>query len=551
MALRKARQDNKGDPCIIFQSITEKIVVPIFFSSTASIVAYSVIGLTSEFDAIYTYCLFANACLIYGFVSQATFHLPICFMYVQSKISTQPSDNLVSSESSDNEISSAQNKLFQSFRDKYSRFCLFNFLFLSKIKRSFILACFFAYLAFNIVIICHKFTINLPIVDFIPTQSFLKEFMQKHMDLFNIGPIITIAFLKPVDYWEPAVFDSIKKFKTDAMSLPLMNKQLSISWLDDLSFNARANSDFFSICRPPLKLSCFEQTFTETVTNFDFYKNDAILINHNDSFQITASRFYLSMGNFTGNLNERDLMHNLKQLSDNQASELNLTSSDLIVYSPVYIYLEQLDELLHTFLSILVISIESFTIISFFFLLDLPSIFFIFLINLSLILSTVANLILMGFTLNIVTVYNFLLLPALLNEFLIYSSFLFLANKASKCIQMTVDGENKSQIVSPYNESEMLVDDIELKSSGQSNELDTDFGGDERSKRMHVVFDSCIIPSSSYVVNVVMFAFGFMYYCSTYSFSSLFLFLMSFSFNLTMHMLVFYPALLLRTGTIW
>ncbi len=553
LALKKISKDHCENYCaLIIQSISERLLVPIFFSSIASIYAYSVIGLTSEFDSIYTYCLFANASLIFGLISQGTFYIPICYIVLKRNYKTLLTDDVLSSELSESEISSSPNKILKSFRSKYSRFSLYDTLFVSKGMQNFILAGFISYLIFNILIIGQKFTVDLPIIEFIPPQSFLREFLEKHQSLFDLGPIITVSFLKPLNYWEPEVYNSIQKLKTDALSLPFMNPRLFINWLDDLLSNSKDKSTYVQSCRLPLQLSCFKETFTDSVTKYPFYKDDAILNNQNDSYQITASRFFLSMQNFTGNIKERDLMHNLKHLINEHSSQLNLTSSDLIVYSPAFIYLEQLDELTYTFLSILIISIQSLTIISFFFLIDIRSIYLLFLVNFSIVLSTLGNLLLMGFTLNMVTLNQFLLFPSLLNEFFIYTSHTFLTSKTSKFVQTTINSENNSQKISLDNDSEKLDDGIKMKCPNRDN-VPCNISAvleDELTKNMRVVFNSYIIPSSSYIVKVVILTFIFFYFCTTFNFHSLFLFLMSFSFSLILHLLVFYPALLLRTGTI-
>ena len=133
-----------------------------------------------------------------------------------------------------------------SIRSIWRRFSLFHFLFDSKIKYVLLLL-FFAYFLFNTFIFMANFKTNLPIIEFIPDQSFLRHHMVNHMSLFNIGPIITIAFIKPLKYWDRGTFRKINSFLAEAKQLDNVDKHMEISWLDETYLNSKAKAEFYAI----------------------------------------------------------------------------------------------------------------------------------------------------------------------------------------------------------------------------------------------------------------------------------------------------------------
>ena len=426
-----------------------------------------------------------------------------------------------------------------------------------------------------------NFKTNLPIIEFIPDQSFLRHHMVNHMNLFNIGPIITIAFMKPLKYWERGTFHKINSFLAEAKQLDNVDKHMEISWLDETYLNSKAKAEFYAKCKHPLNFVCFEETFKETMVQ-DFYRDDAVVTlsptgnsSSSSHFEITASRVFLQFENFTGTLEERNLMLNLKFLAE---TKYNFSQQDVIIYSPIYSFLEQLDELLPTFISIFVLNFECVLFVSFFFLFDLSSMMILLAVNISLLFSIVANTLMLNLTLNIVTLYHFLLLPAVVSEFLFFISYSYLFSvsaKIRKCggneLRRPVGGERKCDdlpSVSTTNEIKSLVEEINRPETSQSSSMaspDADpplnhqllkvkqskIAHNARLIQLKHSYNQCIKHSSSFVINILMFALGLMYYCNTYNFSSLYIFMMSFSFNLFLHIFFFYPILLVFFGTTW
>jgi len=464
-----------------------------------------------------------------------------------------------------------------SYKDKLKKASIFNFLFDSKFKYILFLL-FVFYFAIN-SIICHtKFHTNLPITDLIPSKSFLKEHMINHMTLFDIGPIVTIAFMKQLEYWKPEVFYKIGAFLDDAKKLDGMDRLLEINWLNDTYYNGKLKDFFDDKCKDPLNFECFRETFKETVYDNDFYRDDAVFNENtlNTSLDIKASRVYLQFKNFSGTLDEVNLMHNLKSLAK---TKYNFSESDMIIFSPVYIFLEQLEEILPSMVSIFLLNFESALLASFFILFDFKTLIIQIIMMISLLLSVIASAVVFNLTLNIVTLYHFLLLPALICEFLFNIPYFFLY-KASQLSreqkeqqQQLQDQQQKmckpnDEVLFNSNENETNTDDIneisikknesqnrqENKNNDLSSSTNATFNNLKlkyRVKQLKFAYDQCIKPTAMFALFIVMLNFSIMYSCSTYNFQTLYIFLMSFSFNLFLHLFLFYPNLLILFGTCW
>jgi len=479
------------------------------------------------------------------------------------------------------------------YREKYRHTSVFNFLFNSKFK--YILFLLFVIYFIANSIICHsKFHTNLPITDLIPSKSFLKEHMINHMTLFNIGPIVTIAFMQPMQYWDLDVFNKIRSFLDDAKRLDGMDHLLEINWLNDTYSNGKRNGEFFDYCKDPLNYECFRENFKETVDNDDFYHDDAVFTEnvHNKSLLIKASRVYLQFQNFSGTLDEVNLVHNLKSLAQ---TKYNYTENDVIIFSPVYIFLEQLEELIPSMVSIFLLNFESVLFASFFVLFDLRTLIIQLILMISLLLSIISSAVIFNLTLNIVTLYHFLLLPALVCEFVFNIPYFYLykaselrreqlshqhasrLNKPDTTNQEDCSNEIKSiestnqpvneeivpiQIENPIDENpidkgvavtEKDTNEANLSSTSTAaaSASFTNFTHTFRLRQLSLAYGQCIKPTAFFVLIIIMLNFSIMYSCTTYNFQTLFMFLMSFSFNLFLHLFFFYPNLLVLFGTCW
>jgi hypothetical protein len=78
---------------------------------------------------------------------------------------------------------------------------------------------FLLYLILNLVVFFEFSQFNLPMVDVLPHQSYLAKHLKNHLQLFDIGPIIMLAFIKPFQYHEESTYKRIMTFIADVQQL--------------------------------------------------------------------------------------------------------------------------------------------------------------------------------------------------------------------------------------------------------------------------------------------------------------------------------------------
>ncbi len=246
------------------------------------------------------------------------------------------------------------------------------------------------------------------------------------------------------------------------------------------------------------------------------------------------------MENFTGSFQESDLMHDLRRTADANLQHLNLSQSDFIVFSPVYVYLEQLEEIVASLISMFLLNSEYIMLIGFFLVFDVKAVLVLLAISASLLAAILANFVLLGLSLNIVTLNHFLLLPAFICEFLLYTTYSLRSDPTSGSAD------------SNGNEMRLLIKGLKLDSECESNKSTENGGKDDASAsgelwvcadKLRQIFDSNLTCGFNYLICVVGFSFSFMSMCSTYNFHTLFVFLMTFSVNTYVHLFLFYPVL--------
>jgi len=92
-----------------------------------------------------------------------------------------------------------------------------------------------------------------------------------------MGPIITIAILKPLNYFDANTTKQIGRLLDTEKTLTRMNTNLEVSWLADLYSNMKTSAEFFDHCKPPVQYKCFEQTLQTSTLNFEFYADDLVV----------------------------------------------------------------------------------------------------------------------------------------------------------------------------------------------------------------------------------------------------------------------------------
>jgi hypothetical protein len=319
-------------------------------------------------------------------------------------------------------------------------FNMFNVLFNSKI-RYLLLFAFVVYFAAMSLMVALKLTMNIPIVDLLPEKSYLRKHMVNHLELFDVGPIIMFSFLKPMHYWNVSTFNRIRSMLNDAKTIGGgLELSFEMNWLQDALLSSRKEGEFDRVCkRQPLNFTCFHKAFKNTVTGYDIYIDDVVyddyyvnvsehhakdkLDHGHHVFQINASRIYAQFKNFYGTMSDLEVMYNLKWLAEKKH---HFKHDEILIYSTVYPYLEQLDEIGQSFLSIAILTLDSILFVAFFLLFDLRSILLLGVVVASCTVSTVAGILYLGVSLNIVTLGHFIMLPAFLCEFFFSTGYLFI-----------------------------------------------------------------------------------------------------------------------------
>lgn len=107
---------------------------------------------------------------------------------------------------------------------------------LLKSKKTFYLLTFSigVYGLFNLVVCSLKFHVGIPIVEILPKESYMRKHMINHLELFELAPIINVAFLKPIEYWNATQFHRIRAFLDDVKSVKGMDRRFEWNWLQEV-----------------------------------------------------------------------------------------------------------------------------------------------------------------------------------------------------------------------------------------------------------------------------------------------------------------------------
>lgn len=435
---------------------------------------------------------------------------------------------------------------------------LFDFLFDTRLKY-FIFLIFIVYFCFNLSILITKFKADLPVTDLIPQESYLRKHMVNHQQLFDAGPVIMINFIKPIQYWNATTFKMIRSFINDIKGLKTIEKLFEISWLQDTYYAALNDATFNEDCHNPLNFSCFHRCFMNSVASNDILIDDVNFNNGNDpkTFEIKSSRIYLSYRNFIGSQEEMNVMNDIKYLAVNK---YNFTlNEDLVVFSSVYVFFEQMEELTPTFITFILLNIECCVLISFILIFDLRTILIMTLILISTLVSIASNIFLFNFTLNMVVLVHFIMIPALICE-LFYSplysylySFKYDQNRNDNLIESRKQNLKCScnPNITPTTsceESSLAANSTSFKFFkfifNNKNKQDKK----QSYKHLKYSYDKTIRHSIKFLILLFLNLFIILN-CTTYSFRALCLILVSFAFNSIINLYLFLPALLSIFGS--
>lgn len=434
---------------------------------------------------------------------------------------------------------------------------LFNktkYLFGKKIKYL-LFALFVINLVFNFTYYVLNSNQKLPMKDLQPIESYLSKHLDYHYKYFELGPPVTINFIKPMNYWENQTYFKIRSFLNESKNLLGMTLT-EINWIEETRMDIDKSINFYPECERPESAGCFYLAM-QSVLSQDQNKDDVNFIIKNTSapidennFVITSSRVYLQMKNFTGSTDDLNLMLQIKDLAE---EKYNFGKDDLIIFSPIFIYLEQMNEIYPTFIAIFLISFECIFLGSFVLMFDLRTIFILIIVEISFFISILANMVMLEISLNIVTQMHLIMLPAFLFEFFYHKAYLFLfkvqSNKKLKFIRSlqssvttssefinfangTIENKKFFNLIPKFWQSNKQLEKIKLK-------------------RLKFAFDKISTTSALFFLFIAIFSLNFMYYCTTYNFYTLYLLLLSICLNLFLHLSIFYPVILVLFGTCW
>lgn len=398
-----------------------------------------------------------------------------------------------------------------------------------------LLILFFVYFVFNLVFFSMYLRVEMPMAEILPKQSYLKKHLENHVENFDLGPVVMINFVRHFNYWEPEVQEKIHNFIHDCKNLPGMNK-IEMNWLKETLALLPINKYLYDECLQENSRECFMQNL-KNVLAFDQTRDDVGVFFNNkymtsndlqnstimiqkSNFTIPYSRIFLSLKEFTGSQENVQTMNQLKSLA---VERYNFTTQDVMIYSNVFLYLEQLNEIYPTFLAIFVLSFECIYFGSLMLVFDLRTILIIQLVGISYFVSVIANMVQFNINLNIVTMMQLIIIPAFLFEFFYHQAYLFLYT--------VEDGAQKNNSIG-INNLDKSIQKIKIR-------------------RLKFSFDKSSKKSAIFFLFIALFGLNFMYFCDTYNFHSLYIILMSISLNLFLHLTILYPVLIILIGPCW
>lgn len=564
----------------------QKILVPRVFGLLAAIVAYSVISLSSPFDFIRIYSIFLIICLSFNLIGQLFFFTPCLilhmkrvnqnrnciFVCLKHELKQPSADEIAGTQSQPVMLDESTDMLQHNFnknnsstittttvsvsspvdlksnatitRNKHAKhkkyllilyalwFKKLDYLFKTKIKYLIFLL-FLAYLVFNLTICCLYSKTNLPLGQLMPVESYLSRHLKIHNKYFEIGPIVMLNFMNMDQRGNSSIkqlFETIDALKTDLKKLRGM-RAFDMNGFDGLKKSIEAENQFQDDKCHWWDEPCFFKGLESLRVD---YRDDFVF--NSTAKEIFAHRAYLQYRHFDGLTTELDLWHSLTDLAQ---EKYNFTKHNLIIYSSVFVYLEQLAEIVSSTVSMFVLSLESMFLVGLLFLFDIKSLLLLLCVVASFLLSLLSNLFLFGISLNVVTLFHLVIVPCFIVEFFYSTAYLFLfnavkPNKQIRSISSNVESTSQTLVSSP----------IVFQSSSLSP---------KKLKLNHVkfVFESSTQTSAIYLLTITLCSLIFMSFCTTYNFHTLFAILTSTCVNIFLHITLFYPSLLILFGTCW
>lgn len=260
-----------------------------------------------------------------------------------------------------------------------------------------------------------------------------------------------------------------------------------------------------------------------------------------EALEITASRVYLHYKNFFGDESEIEINERLEWLAYNK---YGFKRDQLVFFSIIDVYFEQMAELKTQYLAIAILGIEAIVLIGFLFVFDLKTIFFLTITTVSFTLAVLAAMIISSVKLNFVVLMHFTMMPAFVAEFFVATPYLYLypgeikvRKKRSTSLRTDVD---------KFSPEDELRSDLSPRTSLSNRKPNF-----RRFKQLEFAFENFIKHSIFFLLAVAMPSFLLTNFASTYAFAMLLKFLLVVIFNLVLHVAVVFPLLLALFGSVW
>lgn len=99
------------------------------------------------------------------------------------------------------------------------------------------------YALFNIAVCVLKFRVGLPVYEIIPRESYSRKHMSNHLQLFDLAPIVNVAFMTPRPYWNATEYNRIREFINDAKLIKGMDRRFEWNWLQAVHDHSQMSAE--------------------------------------------------------------------------------------------------------------------------------------------------------------------------------------------------------------------------------------------------------------------------------------------------------------------
>jgi hypothetical protein len=186
----------------------------------------------------------------------------------------------------------------------------------------------------------------------------------------------------------------------------------------------------------------------------DVIANREIDFTKNETYFPQSSRIFVQISQFKGQFSLSNVLKKIREIGH---VRYNFTNNNLMVFSSVGVYLEQIYAVPNELFAIFFFLIESIILFSMLLTFNLQIVFVMVLMVCSFVVSVSAFFLTLGMSFNFVTLVELIILPAFISEFIFYSPYLFLFKTLSNN-NNTAANENETDSIYNGNEMEEFKD---------------------------------------------------------------------------------------------